>query len=130
MPQPLAPNEHLSGTPGQRAALLARLTAIRARPDPRGAHPQLTFTTLADLTTTPPPWLDLPVLQAGIALARLRYRSLGLTRLLPPERTRIGTASADPDAFGGFHYPGQGYRHWQMRELAGSPSMLWPPCPL
>jgi hypothetical protein len=114
MPPPLAPNEHLSGTAEQRHALLARLASIRSQPAPHHSHPHLTLMTLADLTASPPQWIDPAVLDAGIAITRLRYRALGLTRLLPPERAWIGTASADPDAFGGLHYPGQGYRHWQM----------------
>ncbi|MEU9718907.1 hypothetical protein [Streptomyces sp. NPDC047976] len=53
----------------------------------------------------------------GVELLRLRYRELGMTRLLPPERVVIGTESADTPAWGGFHHPNQGYRHLQMRAL-------------
>ncbi len=114
MPSPLAPGERLAGTPDQRRALCRALHALRARPDPGQANPALFLTTLATLISSPPPFLDPDVVKAGLAETSRRYRELGITSLLPPGRTFIGTASADPAAFGGFHYPGQGYRHWQM----------------
>jgi len=114
MPLPLAPGEHLAGTPDQRRALRRALHALRARPDPGQTHPALFLKTLANLLTSPPPFLDPGVLHAGLTETSRRYRELGIAGLLPPDRTFIGTASADPAAFGGFHHPGQGYRHWQM----------------
>lgn len=114
----LAPNERLAGTPEQRRDLTARLDAIRAAPSLHPMHPELSLIRLADLMTAPSEYLDLDLdldlLRAGIRITEHRYRQHGLTRLLPPERTWIGIASGDPTAFGGFHYPGQGYRHWQM----------------
>src|SRR5580658_575927 len=118
MPLPLAPAEHLAGTPGQLRDLHAALAALRARPGPGQTHPALYLTTLASLLTGPRSYLDQAVLRAGLAHASRRYRrDLGITSLLPPERTFIAIASAEEAAFGGFHYPGQGYRHWQMTAL-------------
>jgi hypothetical protein len=114
MPLPLAPNEHLAGTPEQRRSLHAHLDAIRAEPTPRHMHPQLTLMTLADLRASSLSNLDPDILHAGLTLTARRCSELGLNVLVPPDRTWIGTSSAAPAAFGGFHYPGQGYRHWQM----------------
>ncbi len=114
MPLLLAPNEHLGGTPDQRRALQACLNSLRAAPDPGPTRPGLTLTTLADLLTTPQPFLDPAVLHAGLRITGQRYRELGVTALLPPCRVFVAVASQDQAAFGGFHYPGQGYRHWQM----------------
>jgi hypothetical protein len=50
-------------------------------------------------------------------MLRPRYAALGLARLLPFERVLVGVRSTEPGAFGGFHYPNQGYRHLQMRSL-------------
>lgn len=36
---------------------------------------------------------------------------------MPADRTWIAVASTKPGTFGGFHYLGQGYRHWQMTAL-------------
>jgi hypothetical protein len=76
--------------------------------------PGLSLTTLADLLDTRPAFPDPDVLNTGLNAVTRRYRELGITASLPASRTWIATASADPAAFGGFHYPGQGYRHWQM----------------
>ena len=114
MPPLLAPSEQLAGPPGHREALQARLTALRADPRPGATHPELSFITMADLISRPRPFLDITLLHAGLSLTRERYRQLGLAGLLPPERTWIAITSADRVAFGGFHYPGQGYQHWQM----------------
>ncbi|EST31602.1 hypothetical protein M878_16340 [Streptomyces roseochromogenus subsp. oscitans DS 12.976] len=61
--------------------------------------------------------LDAGVFRYGLALLRLRYSALGLARLLPLERVLVGVESTQPDAFGGFHHPNQGYRHLQMQAL-------------
>lgn len=111
---PLAPNEHLAGTRAQQRALLAQLTTLRARPRPGRMFPSLSFITLARLLDTRPAFPDPDVLEAGHALTIRRYRDLGITAPLPPSHIWVATASAEPAAFGGFHYPGQGYRHWQM----------------
>ncbi len=114
MPLPLAPNEHVSGTIDQRRALLAHLANLRVSPPVGQLHPELSCTALADLLATPAPFIDETVLRTGITITARRYGRIGLTSLLPAERTFIATGSANPAAFGGFHYPGQGYRHWQM----------------
>jgi len=117
MPLQLAPNERLTGTPEQRQQLKQQLTAIRTAPAPADAHPQLSCIQLSTLigeqTVTP----GIELFLAGAKIAQRRYKQLGLTHLLPPERVWIGTASRDASAFGGCHYPGQGYRHWQMAAI-------------
>jgi hypothetical protein len=110
-PLPLAPNEHLAGSPEQRSILLAQLTALRTHPRPERMLPGLSFTTLAELLDTRPASLDPDVLHAGYTATIGRYTELGINACLPPSRTWIATESADPAAF---HYPGQGYRHLQM----------------
>ncbi len=69
MHQLLAPNEHLAGTPGQRRDLLAYLTMVRDGPPVSQLCPELSCTTLARLLTAPPPFLDEPLLHAGLTLA-------------------------------------------------------------
>jgi hypothetical protein len=64
---------------------------------------------------SPVPGLEL--FKTGLAIAQRRYAQLGLTDLLPLERVWIGMSSRKADAFGGYHYPGQGYRHWQMATI-------------
>ena len=117
MPTLLAPGERIAGLPADRRALAAWLTALRADPASPDHAPGLTIVTLADLLAAPGPYVDLDLLRAGIAAAARRFRALGLPRLLPPQRVHVGIASSDPLAWGGFHYPGQGYRHWQMTAL-------------
>lgn len=129
MPPLLAPSEQLAGPPGHRQALQARLTALRADPSPGAAHTELSFITVADLITRPRAFLDATLLHVGVSLTRHRYAQFGLTRLLPPERTWIAITSADPVAFGGFHYPGQGYRHWQMTAMITRYGHLATPTP-
>ncbi|MFI9461836.1 hypothetical protein [Streptomyces xiamenensis] len=79
------------------------------------AHPDLTFSLL--------PWVldsmdddgaGWEIFRTGVARLCIRYRELGLTGLLPIDRVWVGVRSALPEAFGGFHYPDQGYRHRQM----------------
>jgi len=121
MPDLLAPGERLAGPPADRRALAAWLTALRA--DPPAPPPGLAVVTLAELMAAPGPHADPDLLRAGIAAAR-RYRELGLPGLLPPHRVYVGISSADPQAWGGFHYPGQGYRHWQMTAIITRPGPL------
>ncbi|RST00404.1 hypothetical protein EF910_32045 [Streptomyces sp. WAC07149] len=81
-------------------------------------HPALTFRPLPEVLEL---WgkagVDTSPFHCGLALLKLRYRSLGLTQLLPAERVLVGVHSAHPDTFGGFHHPNQGYRHMQMRAM-------------
>ncbi|MEV7777076.1 hypothetical protein [Kitasatospora sp. NPDC088351] len=46
-----------------------------------------------------------------------RCRELGLSQLLPIDRVWVGVRSTQPDAFGGFHHPNQGYRHVQLASV-------------
>lgn len=57
------------------------------------------------------------VFRQGSALLADRYRELGLNQLLPIDRVWVGVRSTQPDAFGGFHHPNQGYRHVQMASV-------------
>jgi hypothetical protein len=115
----LAPGERITGPPGQRRALAAWLAALRAETGPPAGCPGLTLITLADLLAGrhPDAGVALDVLSSGITIAERRYARLGLPSLLPPDRTWIAVATRDPGAYGGFHYPGQGYQHWQMTAL-------------
>lgn len=61
--------------------------------------------------------LDPGPFRYGLAVLRPRYAALGLSRLLPLERVLVGVDSSAAGAFGGFHYPDQGYRHLQMRAV-------------
>lgn len=61
--------------------------------------------------------IDPEVFHTGYAIMAARYEQFGI-RLLPLERVWAGTCSAagpgTSRGHGGFHYPGQGYRHIQM----------------
>ena len=72
MQLPLAPNEHLAGTPEQRRDLLAYLTMVRAGP-PVSQLPRTVLHHPRPLLTAPPPFLDEAVLHAGLTPPR-RYR--------------------------------------------------------
>jgi len=117
MPALLAPNERLTGTPENRRQLQHQLTALRTAPALPRAHPQLSCIQLSALIAEHSRAPGLELFTAGLKIAQRRYTQLGLTDLLPPERVWIGTASRNPRAFGGYHYPGQGYRHWQMAAI-------------
>lgn len=126
----LAPNERLMGTPEQRHALAVSLQVLRAVPcpRPRAAHRGLRLVTLPEFLADPRAAVDADLLCAGLRIAQRRYEQHGRAGLLPAERVWIGAASSDTAAFGGFHFPGQGYRHWQMAavitrygDLAGGP---------
>ncbi len=110
----LAPNERLSGSRQAQHELLGRLTALRASPDLNHHHSELSFATLSDVLRHSAPLVDLDVFNAGWVILVRRYATLGLRRLLPMERVWVGTGSSQAAAFGGFHYPNQGYRHMQM----------------
>lgn len=57
------------------------------------------------------------IFRQGADLLADRYRELGLNQLLPIDRVWVGVRSTQPDAFGGFHYPNQGYRHVQLASV-------------
>ncbi|MGH3898370.1 MAG: hypothetical protein ACRDTA_08960 [Pseudonocardiaceae bacterium] len=110
----LAPNEQLSGSPQAQHDLWGRLAALRASPGLDRHHSELSFTMMSDVLRRSPPLVDPDVFSAGWAILARRYATLGLRRLLPTERVWVGTSSSQATAFGGFHYPNQGYRHMQM----------------
>jgi hypothetical protein len=112
----LAPNEHLAGT-SNAPRLLEQLAAWRTTTHTlTEQHPTVTFLPLPQVLRR---WeaagLDFGPLRYGLSVLRPRYAELGLSRLLPLERVLVGVHSSDPGAWGGFHYPNQGYRHLQMR---------------
>jgi hypothetical protein len=113
----LAPNERLTGSAERRRYLQDRLAAIRTAPTLHEAHPQLSCTQMSDLITGQAELPGMELLHRGLRISERRYGQLGLTNLLPPHRVWIGTASREVGAFGGFHYPGQGYQHWQMATI-------------
>lgn len=80
-----------------------------------GRHPDHTFRPLPErLDRWAADGVDAASLHAGIEEARRRYSGYGLTRMLPLDRVLVGCDSTRPGAFGGFHHPDQGYRHFQM----------------
>lgn len=108
----LTPNETLRGTAETKRKISHRLAKLRAAPRLHDDHPDVTFSRLPDVLLSP--LIDHDVFQTGWDIISHRYAALGLYRLLPPERVWVGTHSCAPDpVFGGFHRPGQGYRHLQ-----------------
>ncbi|WP_258534775.1 hypothetical protein [Streptomyces sp. PT12] len=55
--------------------------------------------------------------RVGVDIATHRYAGYGLAKMLPLERVLVGCESSRAGAFGGFHHPDQGYRHFQMVAL-------------
>ncbi|MEV8322393.1 hypothetical protein [Kitasatospora sp. NPDC056731] len=81
------------------------------------AHPHMAFSLLHWVLDT---WADeaaREVFRQGSGLLADRYRELGLRQLLPIDRVWVGVRSTQPDAFGGFHHPNQGYRHIQLASV-------------
>ncbi|MBB4915075.1 hypothetical protein [Streptosporangium saharense] len=115
-PDHLTPNEHIMGSETDRDEIIGHLTAARALHTLNQDHPAVTFSLLS--------WVLLmgdetvkAVVRTGMDLMKERYRLLGLNRFLPTDRVWVGTRSTTQGAFGGFHYPNQGYRHVQMAAL-------------
>ncbi|MFD8509681.1 hypothetical protein ACFV27_00845 [Streptomyces antimycoticus] len=117
-PRLLAPNEHLAGT-ADVGRLLERLAELRATTDTlTEQHPSVTFRPLPQaLRRWEAAGLDMGPFRYGLAILRPRYAALGLSRAMPLGRVLLGVRSSTPGAFGGFHYPNQGYRHLQMYAL-------------
>lgn len=108
----LTPNETLRGATEKTREILNRLAAFRAAPRLYDDHPDLVFSRMPDVLRST--LVDHEVFQAGWHIVRRRYATLGLHCLLPPQRVWVGTHSFSPiPVFGGFHRPGQGYRHLQ-----------------
>ncbi|MFF4926995.1 hypothetical protein ACFY4B_41080 [Kitasatospora sp. NPDC001261] len=116
-PSCLGPNEHLAGSPDERAELAHLLAVRRATAALGQAHPHIAFSLLHWVVEA---WQDegaREVFRQGAALLADRYRELGLSRMLPIDRVWVGVRSTRPDAFGGFHHPNQGYRHVQLASV-------------
>ncbi|MFJ9522536.1 hypothetical protein ACIRPK_30335 [Kitasatospora sp. NPDC101801] len=127
-PSCLGPNEHLAGDLAERAELAHLLAARRATAALDQAHPHITFSLLHWVLDT---WADesaREVFRQGAALLADRYRELGLHQLLPIDRVWVGVRSTQPDAFGGFHHPNQGYRHVQLASVITRYGRLSDPC--
>ncbi|CAL2073793.1 MULTISPECIES: hypothetical protein [Streptomyces] len=98
---------------------MAALAAIRSDATPLMAkHPAHVFRPLPEtLSRWEASGVDTTLFRVGVALAGHRYSGHGLAKLLPFERVVIGSESSRPGAFGGFHHPDQGYRHFQMMSV-------------
>ncbi|MEU8141779.1 hypothetical protein [Nonomuraea sp. NPDC048901] len=113
----LLANEHLDGTPAERHRLHALLRGLRTGAAP-APLPGITFQTLTHLLAARPATVDLDLFRTGYELLSTRYAEIGIRALLPPQRVWVGVrstaAAGSAQSFGGFHHPGQGYRHLQM----------------
>jgi hypothetical protein len=111
----LLPAEHLDGTEAEQRQLRTLLTRLRASAQP-AALPHLTFQALPGVLASS--LADRSLFDAGYELLSRRYADLGMRGLLPLSRVWVGVSSSAPPggpaSFGGFHHPGQGYRHLQM----------------
>jgi len=110
----LLPSDHLTGTAAERRHLRALLAGLRASPGP-APLPGITFRALPDVLASG--LADPALFAAGYEHLSRRYRDLGMSAMLPLTRVWVGVTSSappgDPSACGGFHHPGQGYRHLQ-----------------
>jgi hypothetical protein len=111
----LLPAEYLDGTDAEQRQLRSLLARLRTGPQP-APLPHVTCRALPDVLASS--LADRSLFNAGYELLSQRYAALGLPVLLPLSRVWVGvSSSAPPDdaaSFGGFHHPGQGYRHLQM----------------
>ncbi len=111
----LLPGEHLDGTDADQRRLQSLLSRLRTGPQP-APLPHLTCRALPDVLASG--LADRSLFNAGYRLLARRYADLGMSVLLPLPRVWVGVGSSappgDPSSFGGFHHPGQGYRHLQM----------------
>jgi len=111
----LLPAEHLDGTTADRHQLRSLLTGLRTGPQP-APLPHLTCRALPDVLASG--LADQSLFGTGYEFVSQRCAALGMPVLLPLSRVRVGVSSSappgDPASSGGFHHPGQGYRHLQM----------------
>jgi hypothetical protein len=111
----LLAGERVDGTAVECAHLRLLLASFRASPPPMRL-PRITGCPLPTLLESGV--IDTDVFRVGHSVISARYEQLGVRSLLPLERVWAGTRSAAPPgslrACGGFHHPGQGYRHIQM----------------
>lgn len=107
--------EHLDGTEAEQRQLRTLLTRLRASAQPTPL-PYLRCQALPGVLASR--LADRSLFDVGYALLSRRYADLGMRGLLPLSRVWVGVSSSappgDPATFGGFHHPGQGYRHIQM----------------
>jgi len=108
------PSDHLGGTAAERRDLRALLIGLRASPGPVPLA-GITFGTLPEVLASG--IADRHLFAAGYEHLSHRYTGLGMRAMLPLSRVWVGVMSSvppgDPAARGGFHHPGQGYRHLQ-----------------
>ncbi|MEU9468518.1 hypothetical protein AB0D78_18015 [Streptomyces avermitilis] len=95
---------------------MAALAALRADASPlTGKHPTHVFRPLSEMLSR---WaadgIDTTPFHVGVENATRRYAGYGLAKILPLDRVLVGCDSSRTGAFGGFHHPDQGYRHFQM----------------
>jgi hypothetical protein len=111
----LLPAEHLDGSDADQRQLRSLLSRLRNGPQP-APLPHITCRALPDVLASG--LADRSLFDAGYELLSQRCTALGMTVLLPLSRVWAGVSSSappgDPACFGGFHHPGQGYRHLQM----------------
>lgn len=108
----LTPNETLRGAADTKRQISDRLATLRATPCLHDNHPDVVFSRMPDVLRSR--LVDHDVFQTGWEIISRRLAAIGLHHLLPPERVWVGTRSLTSDpVFGGFHRPGQGYRHLQ-----------------
>jgi hypothetical protein len=114
----LLPAEHLDGTAAEQRQLLSLLSRHRTGPQP-APLPHITCRALPDVLASGQ--ADWSLFNAGHELLSRRCAALGMPVLLPLSRVQVGVSSSappgDPASFGGFHHPGQGYRHLQMTAI-------------
>jgi hypothetical protein len=126
----LLPGEHLDGTAAEQRQLRSLLSRFRSGPQP-ASLPEITFLPLEDVLTSG--LADTSLFRAGHALMSRRYAAFGMSTLLPFSRVWAGVSSSarpgDRAAFGGFHHPGQGYRHLQMTAVITAWGDLTAPVP-
>jgi hypothetical protein len=111
----LTTSEHLDGTTAQRRKLRYLLTELRTDPQP-APLPGITFRSLPDVLASE--LADEHLFSAGYDILSRHCQILGIAAMLPLSRVWVGVAASAPPgttgSFGGFHHPGQGYRHLQM----------------
>lgn len=104
----------MAGEPVVRTEAIRRLASLRATAALYRDHPELSFSLLHWVVDM---WTENRLRELfyfGASILAARCRDLDLHGFLPVDRVWVGVRSAAPAAFGGFHYPRQGYRHIQM----------------
>jgi hypothetical protein len=111
----LLPNEILHGNTAQQTRMRRLLDWLRTCPEP-APLPDVETCSLPEMLDSG--MTDRDLFYDGHTIMAARYRQLGASALLPFDRVRIGirasAAKGSTRSYGGFHHPGQGYRHLQM----------------